>query len=762
MTATIFELGYRQFAFWWVALLAVGAWLWVWTGEEGEDRYRLWHDERLKWWLWHWFTGGELDTDRSMPMQGSLDAYLVQRASLAIARATIAAGIPASLYAIEHPEASATQLASWGYGGALGLAVTTYLAMLVACRSALGKWWTVPLHEAIYAYCGWEEDTKPSLYIHWDRVHELGLALTITCHGSVKMAGQAGQTNLATIDDAVKRKVGRDLERIDDPESFVGQTSELRYQKRSTIPDKVPFASVRGLIEKAPEHKILLGMDAQEKPVHLDFDSDSPHFLITAGTGGGKTSMQRNCGAQCLHKGHEVFIFDPKFLSHIWARGRANVTVVSEAAEMHALFMALAGELEKRKRETDGLTYKDPIPTWTRKVLILEELSVAIAELRAWWQSPAGGNHKGEPPSVAALRKILNQGRFLMVNVIAGANRFDANQTGGGAARDQYAWIGLAEHSHHVIDMLAKGAPVEPKTREDRKGRMQIVNGHDVTEIRVVWWEDNERKPTKAKQAELEAWIGWLDAAHPPPPEIEGLTNAGKDGRPSGRRPPAEDLGPRGAGGGPSAARPSGEPTLPATTTLFPGDDQGNRLVARSFEGLKTLRQMTDERLVEIGQRDPLAALRQAAKQPGFPDPREYRDGNEGHLYDAAEVAAYLAARPRAAGNRKVYRSQVYAIVRGGWKGIRPGGEMKIGYTTDLARRLRGMTARRGWVVKVFDVEPPAPGEELPDKAWHRRFHGSSVDPDDPTCEWFYLDETTIAWLNDPDDVDPMKGMNDV
>jgi hypothetical protein len=64
-------------------------------------------------------------------------------------------------------------------------------------------------------------------------------------------------------------------------------------------------------------------------------------------------------------------------------------------------------------------------------------------------------------------------------------------------------------------------------------------------------------------------------------------------------------------------------------------------------------------------------------------------------------------------------------------------------------------------VVKVFDVDPPKPGEELPDKAWHRRFHSSSVDPDDPTCEFFYLNDETIAWLRDPDDVDPMEGMTD-
>lgn len=739
---TVLELGLWQFCFWWLTLLAFGAWVWVWCADE---KYQLWYDKRLRWWLFHWFTGGELIGDRAMPRVDPLDIYLTQRVCLAAARATIPAGFLASIYVTTHDfQVTAGEVAAWGYGGALGLAAATWFVVAVACRKALDKWWAGPLFDVVGPLVGWDEDIKPRQALVFDRVYELGLALTVYCHPSEVFAGQAGQTKLATIDDAVGRKLGRDVERVED---FVGEASMLHYAKRSTIPDKVPFQSVRGLIEQAPESKILLGIAAADQPFYLDFDSESPHFLISAGTGGGKTSIQRSIGAQCLYRGHEVYVFDPKHLSHIWTRGRANVTVVSEPAAMHALFLQLVTVLEDRKRETDGLTYRDRIPTWQRKVVILEELSVAVTDLKAWWQSPAGGSHKGEPPSIAALRKILNQGRFLMVNIVAGANRFDAHKTGGGDARDQYAWVALAEHSKHVVDMVAKGAPVEPKTKEDRRGRMQIVNGYDVTEIRGVWWEDNEKKPSRAKQAELEAWIGWLDEAHPPPPE---LTAAPSHGSAGGLRPPSLSLGGSQGVRGP-APLASGEPPLPSVTTLFPGVDEGN---SGPDISLVTLRDLIDEGL-EIGNRNPLRALRFASTRPGFPDPKVYRDGNEGHLYDRQEIHDYIDSRPRARQNRKQYRPQIYALVGGGWDEVRPGGQVKIGFSTWVPRRVRQLAGRMEHVVKVFDVDPPKPGAELPDKAWHRRFRASAIDPDDPTSELFRLDEDTIAWLHDPEDVTP-------
>lgn len=736
---TVLELGLWQFCFWWLTTLAFGAWVWVWCADE---KYQLWYDKRLRWWLFHWFTGGELIGDKAMPRVDPLDVYLIRRACLAAARASVPAGFLASIYIVAHDfEVTAAEVAAWGYGGAIGLAAATWLVVAAACRGALSKWWARPLFDVVGPLVGWDEDTKPRQALVFDRVYELGLALTVYCHPSEVFAGQAGQTKLATIDDAVGRKLGRDVQRVED---FVGEASMLHYAKRSTIPDLVPFQSVRSLIEKAPESKILLGVAPGDVPFWMDFDSESPHFLISAGTGGGKTSAQRNVAAQCLYKGHRVFIFDPKHLSHIWARGRANVTIVSEAAEMHAMFMELVAELEKRKRETHGLTYQDTIPTWPRNVVILEELSVAVTDLKAWWQSPAGGNRKGEPPSVAGLRKILNQGRFLMTNIVAGANRFDAHKTGGGDARDQYAWVGLAEHSKHVVEMVAKGAPVEPKTKEDRRGRMQIVNGYDVTEIRTVWFEDNEKKPTKAKQAELEAWVGWLDAAHRP-----GLTGAARCGPAGALRAPSLLLGD--SQGVPAAGGlASGEPSQASVTTLFPGDDQVNSV---PDTGLVTLRDLIDEGL-EIGNKNPLKALRFASTRPGFPDPKVYRDGNEGHLYDRQEVIDYVENRPRARQSRKNYRPQVYAIVAGGWPNVRPGGEVKIGFATWVPRRVRQLAAREEWVVKAFDVVPE-PGKELPDKAWHRRFHAQSADPDDETCEVFHLNAELIAWLNDPEDVTP-------
>jgi hypothetical protein len=206
----------------------------------------------------------------------------------------------------------------------------------------------------------------------------------------------------------------------------------------------------------------------------------------------------------------------------------------------------------------------------------------------------------------------------------------------------------------------------------------------------------------------------------------------------------------------PAGRLASGEPRS-ATITEVPAREITPAPVpaADPLEGLVTLRQAVEEKLVTFESRNPLKSLRDAAGRPGFPDPKVFRDGNQGHLYDREEMRRYGFQRPGAAGNRKNYRPVIYAIVAGGWKNVRPGAEVKIGYATWVPRRVRQLAARIEWVVKVFDVAPPADGEELPDRAWHRRFHDQSADKDDPTCEVFIADEELIAWLNDPEDTNP-------
>jgi hypothetical protein len=58
---------------------------------------------------------------------------------------------------------------------------------------------------------------------------------------------------------------------------------------RQRPPDTVPFADpdVRAAVVKAKPSAPLIGLSYGNRPVAVDLDRESPHVLLSAGTGGG-------------------------------------------------------------------------------------------------------------------------------------------------------------------------------------------------------------------------------------------------------------------------------------------------------------------------------------------------------------------------------------------------------------------------------------------------------------------------------------------
>ncbi|WP_107430716.1 helicase HerA domain-containing protein [Streptomyces sp. CB01580] len=59
-----------------------------------------------------------------------------------------------------------------------------------------------------------------------------------------------------------------------------------------------------------PESAPLIGLGAGKKMVSVDLDADSPHVLISAGSGGGKSTILRTICCQFIHSGAHTFVLD--------------------------------------------------------------------------------------------------------------------------------------------------------------------------------------------------------------------------------------------------------------------------------------------------------------------------------------------------------------------------------------------------------------------------------------------------------------------
>ncbi|MFD7305304.1 hypothetical protein ACFV83_31015, partial [Streptomyces pharetrae] len=102
----------------------------------------------------------------------------------------------------------------------------------------------------------------------------------------------------------------------------------MRVKKTRKPPAKVLFKDpkVRELVAKAPKPAPIIGLGSAGRIMSVDLDADSPHILVNASTGGGKSALLRCIACQMLHHGSLVYVLDTKRISHPWAHGIDGVT----------------------------------------------------------------------------------------------------------------------------------------------------------------------------------------------------------------------------------------------------------------------------------------------------------------------------------------------------------------------------------------------------------------------------------------------------
>ena len=275
-------------------------------------------------------------------------------------------------------------------------------------------------------------------------------------------------------------------------------------------PRKVSFADLRGLIESAPESAPVIGLGHRSAPVGADYDADSPHLLVSAGSGGGKSVLARGQIAQALHNGALAAVLDLKRISHAWAKGLPNVRYARSVEEIHDTLLSLRFEVDRRNLAVDEYSDQDgnvdPKKIGPRLFIVAEELNATINRLNEYWRTI---KEKGDPntsPAVQALGDILFMGRAVRVHVIGIAQMMTARTLGGPEARENFAVRCLARYSMNAARMLAP--EVWPFPRSSRHaGRWQIVYAGEAHETQVMWITNDEARAW-ASSGTVARWDG--------------------------------------------------------------------------------------------------------------------------------------------------------------------------------------------------------------------------------------------------------------
>lgn len=409
-----------------------------------------------------------------------------------LSHSTLAKGIVASGLAAYAAFPAQTEIATLGLGG-IGTVVAGYCVTNWLVELPHRFRWIRPLHRALHGPLGLPADVKPTSYIKISRRYE-----TREDVGKILLPAEFTGMDEKTPTHVIKAKLG--LTDASVSYRLAGRKPHLVIRQTPRPPARVTFADWQEQVEKSAESAPLIGIGPQSRHVKVDLDAESPHILVSASTGGGKSVITRAMSCQMLHNGAQMVVLDFKRHSHRWARGLASVDYRREVAEIHDALVELGREGHRRNKVVDDWEGETDPDVGPRMVVLLEEANATIAKLKRYWSAvrKSRGDEDGpadpkESPAIDALREILFMGRAVKMHVLLVAQSATAAALGGPEVRECFATRILARYTVNAWRMLVpEVAPIPRSTRH--VGRAQVVLGGVATETQVLFFSDLEAR----------------------------------------------------------------------------------------------------------------------------------------------------------------------------------------------------------------------------------------------------------------------------
>lgn len=394
---------------------------------------------------------------------------------------------------------AAPDTATWVRPAGLGLAVTVsaLVGWWVADVAALWphrRQWVRPLHVALAPVIGVPPGTRPATYLRVppDYATRSGEVVRVAVPETWTDADDARKR---AVQSAVTSKLG--LADVSWRWSLAGRSSYVTAVSSPRPPAAALFSTqgIRDLVVAAAESAPLIGVQHGGRPVAVDLDAESPHILVSAGTGGGKSVILRTVAAQMLHDGGVVSVLDVKRHSHKWTRGIPAVTYCRDIEDVHDELVRLGVEGERRNRIVDEWEGPEQdAPVGPRVAVLLEEGNATIGRLKRHWQTVRDPKvDPKESPALDGLREVLFMGRAVRMHVLMVAQSATAAALGGPEMRENFATRILARYTQNAWRMLVpEVAPIPRSTRH--VGRAQVVLGGVAYATQVVLMTGDEAR----------------------------------------------------------------------------------------------------------------------------------------------------------------------------------------------------------------------------------------------------------------------------
>lgn len=252
---------------------------------------------------------------------------------------------------------------------------------------------------------------------------------------------------------------------------------------RSEFPPILDYEGARQTLWSLPEHELMLGVSGEGDAVTADLRADSPHILISAGSGAGKSVTARTIATQALIKGYTVVFLDAKRHSHRWAKSLPQVHYASTVPEIGNALVSVAMEMHRRNEAVEQWPGDiSSAPVGHRILVVFEEMNATVDALKELDRSlPPRGVYKASQ----AFADIMFLGRAAQCHVLAIAQYADS-KTIPTSIRENFGVRILIRHTKEAWNMLAWTAGYPPPAPH-KTGRGFTVLGDKARETQFLY-----------------------------------------------------------------------------------------------------------------------------------------------------------------------------------------------------------------------------------------------------------------------------------
>jgi DNA segregation ATPase FtsK/SpoIIIE-like protein len=254
------------------------------------------------------------------------------------------------------------------------------------------------------------------------------------------------------------------------------------------FPKIYDLSSAQRAVFNSPENAPVLGINGEGEPVSVDLDSESPHILVSAATGGGKSTIQRSLAAQVLRNGGVATFLDVKMHSHRWAKNLPNAGYAQSMTEVGNALVELGREVHRRNAIVDA--HPGPIedaPVGPRIIVVFEEMNATMSQLRELTRRIPQGTYD----AIDAFRDLVFMGRAAKMHVSAVAQFADARSMGGSDIRENFNNRVLIRYTKQAWTMLAYDCGV-PIAAPEAMGRGMLCRSGKARQTQFLYISEEE------------------------------------------------------------------------------------------------------------------------------------------------------------------------------------------------------------------------------------------------------------------------------